>query len=166
MLERHDKNDTHLSKIKKVMPKTKDGWNKIKKIGEILKCFHYLVWNVEMKYAKTYTHAELESWTFLTVCGIMERSEGGRGEVCPGLRVVSQYLEDVGDRLSVTMVSYSITTAIVYGVSGSIFFFLIFLLILLGLEPALRWSENIWTNLNGSVYLFAMDNKRIKTVVL
>ena len=25
MLERHDKNDTHLSKIKKVMPKTKDG---------------------------------------------------------------------------------------------------------------------------------------------
>ena len=37
------------------------------------------------------------------------------------------------------MVSYSTTTAIVYGVSGSLFFFLIFLLILLGLEPALRW---------------------------
>ena len=36
------------------------------------------------------------------------------------------------------MVSYSITTAIVYGVSGSIFFFLIFLLVLIGLEPALR----------------------------
>ena len=36
------------------------------------------------------------------------------------------------------MVSYSTTTAIVYGVSGSLFFFLIFLLIMLGLEPALR----------------------------
>ena len=36
------------------------------------------------------------------------------------------------------MVSYSITTAIVYGVSGSLFFFLIFLLVLIGLEPALR----------------------------
>ena len=51
-----------------------------------------------------------------------------------------------------SMVSYSTTTAIVYGVSGSIFFFLIFLLVLLGLEPALR-SDN-WKTVSNNLRVF------------
>ena len=57
---------------------------------------------------------------------------------CPILSIwhhVSTYTPRI---IAYVMVSYSITTAIVYGVSGSIFFFLIFLLVLIGLEPALR----------------------------
>ena len=57
---------------------------------------------------------------------------------CPILSIwhhVSIYTPRI---IAYVMVSYSITTAIVYGVSGSIFFFLIFLLVLIGLEPALR----------------------------
>ena len=60
----------------------------------------------------------------------------GRGS--PGLRLTVLSAQ-CPPACAPVMVSYSITTAIVYGVSGSIFFFLIFLLVLIGLEPALRW---------------------------
>ena len=66
---------------------------------------------------------------------LMVASEGHILQYCTQYHVGSCGVVQAG---LVIMVSYSTTTAIVYGVSGSLFFFLIFLLVLLGLEPATR----------------------------